>query len=80
MHTTAGYLLYAAATFRYVFDYRDRDVYWCTADVGWITGHTYVVYAPLANAATSVLVSHYHNGERTELDGFVAGNLSPKIV
>ncbi|XP_063373972.1 acetyl-coenzyme A synthetase [Cydia amplana] len=55
LHTTAGYLLYAATTFRYVFDYRDKDVYWCTADVGWITGHTYVVYAPLANAATSVL-------------------------
>lgn len=49
-------MLYAAATFRYVFDYQGRDVYWCTADVGWITGHTYVVYAPLANAATSVLV------------------------
>ncbi|XP_004929917.2 acetyl-coenzyme A synthetase isoform X2 [Bombyx mori] len=55
VHTTAGYLMYAAATFRYVFDYHRRDVYWCTADVGWITGHTYVVYAPLANAATSVM-------------------------
>ncbi|CAG9138082.1 unnamed protein product [Plutella xylostella] len=55
LHTTAGYLLYATTTFRYVFDYQDKDVYWCTADVGWITGHTYVVYAPLANAATSVL-------------------------
>ncbi|CAH2217831.1 jg2605, partial [Pararge aegeria aegeria] len=55
LHTTAGYLLYATATFRYVFDYRPQDIYWCTADVGWITGHTYVVYAPLANRATSVL-------------------------
>ncbi|XP_060535433.1 acetyl-coenzyme A synthetase [Cylas formicarius] len=55
LHTTAGYLLYAATTFKYVFDYRPDDVYWCTADVGWITGHTYVVYGPLANAATSVL-------------------------
>ncbi|CAH2035182.1 unnamed protein product, partial [Iphiclides podalirius] len=55
LHTTAGYMLYATATFRYVFDYRDKDIYWCTADVGWITGHTYVVYAPLANAATSVM-------------------------
>ncbi|CAB3225418.1 unnamed protein product [Arctia plantaginis] len=55
LHTTAGYMLYAAATFRYVFDHRDKDIYWCTADVGWITGHTYVVYAPLANAATSVM-------------------------
>lgn len=55
LHTTAGYLLYAATTFRYVFDYREKDIYWCTADVGWITGHTYVVYAPLANGATSVI-------------------------
>ncbi|XP_045531086.1 acetyl-coenzyme A synthetase [Pieris brassicae] len=55
LHTTAGYLLYAATTFRYVFDYQEKDVYWCTADVGWITGHTYVVYAPLANCATSVM-------------------------
>jgi len=58
LHTTAGYLLYAATTFKYVFDYRPGDVYWCTADVGWITGHTYVVYGPLANGATSVLVSN----------------------
>lgn len=55
LHTTGGYLLYAATTFKYVFDYRAGDVYWCTADVGWITGHTYVVYGPLANGATSVL-------------------------
>ncbi|XP_041986999.1 acetyl-coenzyme A synthetase [Aricia agestis] len=55
LHTTAGYLLHSATSFRYVFDYRDKDVFWCTADVGWITGHTYVVYAPLANAATSLV-------------------------
>ncbi|OWR40596.1 Acetyl-coenzyme A synthetase [Danaus plexippus plexippus] len=55
LHTIAGYMLYAATTFRYVFDYREKDIYWCTADVGWITGHTYVVYAPLANAATSLM-------------------------
>ncbi|CAB0035592.1 unnamed protein product [Trichogramma brassicae] len=55
LHTTAGYLIYAATTFKYVFDYHPGDVYWCTADIGWITGHTYVVYGPLANAATSVL-------------------------
>ncbi|XP_012144046.1 acetyl coenzyme A synthase isoform X1 [Megachile rotundata] len=55
LHTTAGYLIYAATTFKYVFDYHPGDVYWCTADVGWITGHTYVVYGPLANGATSVL-------------------------
>lgn len=57
LHTTGGYLLYAATTFKYVFDYKPNDVYWCTADVGWITGHTYVVYGPLAHAATSVIVS-----------------------
>ncbi|CAG9857907.1 unnamed protein product [Phyllotreta striolata] len=57
LHTTAGYMLYAATTFKYVFDYKPNDVYWCTADVGWITGHTYAVYGPLANGATSVLVS-----------------------
>ena len=57
LHTTGGYLIYAATTFKYVFDYHPGDVYWCTADIGWITGHTYVVYGPLANGATSVLVS-----------------------
>lgn len=56
LHTTAGYLIYAATTFKYVFDYHPGDVYWCTADVGWITGHTYVVYGPLANGATSIIV------------------------
>ncbi|XP_046604395.1 acetyl-coenzyme A synthetase [Neodiprion virginianus] len=55
LHTTAGYLIYAATSFKYVFDYHPGDVYWCTADIGWITGHTYVVYGPLANGATSVL-------------------------
>lgn len=55
LHTTGGYLLYAATTFKYVFDYHPGDVYWCTADVGWITGHTYVVYGPLANGATSIV-------------------------
>ncbi|XP_014601986.1 PREDICTED: acetyl-coenzyme A synthetase [Polistes canadensis] len=55
LHTTAGYLIYAATTFKYVFDYHPGDIYWCTADIGWITGHTYVVYGPLVNGATSVL-------------------------
>jgi acetyl-CoA synthetase len=55
MHTTGGYLTYAAFTHRYVFDYHEEDVYFCTADVGWVTGHSYVVYGPLANGATSVL-------------------------
>lgn len=57
LHTTAGYMIYAATTFKYVFDYHPGDVYWCTADIGWITGHTYVTYGPLANGATSVIVS-----------------------
>ena len=55
LHTSAGYLLQAAATFKYVFDYRDGEVFWCTADVGWVTGHSYIVYGPLANGATSLM-------------------------
>ena len=54
-HSTGGYLLYAAMTHRYVFDYQDGDIYWCTADVGWITGHSYIVYGPLANGATTLM-------------------------
>jgi acetyl-CoA synthetase len=55
LHTTGGYLLYAAITHKYVFDYHEGDVYWCTADVGWITGHSYIVYGPLANGAISLM-------------------------
>lgn len=55
MHTTAGYLLHVAMTHRYVFDYREGEVYWCTADVGWVTGHSYIVYGPLCNGATSLV-------------------------
>ena len=55
LHTTGGYLVYAAMTHQYIFDYHDGDIYWCTADVGWITGHTYIVYGPLANGATTVM-------------------------
>ncbi len=55
LHTTAGYLLGAKMTSKYIFDLRDEDVYWCTADVGWVTGHSYVVYGPLANGATSLM-------------------------
>ncbi|TRX57463.1 acetate--CoA ligase [Thalassomonas sp. M1454] len=54
-HSTGGYLLYAAMTHKYVFDYRDGDIYWCTADAGWITGHSYIFYGPLANAATTLV-------------------------
>jgi len=54
VHTTGGYLLYSAMTFKYAFDYKEDDVYWCTADVGWITGHSYMVYGPMVNAASQV--------------------------
>ncbi|SMH31971.1 acetate--CoA ligase [Maritimibacter sp. HL-12] len=55
LHTTGGYLLYAAMTHEYTFDYHDGDVFWCTADVGWVTGHSYIVYGPLANGATTLM-------------------------
>jgi acetyl-CoA synthetase len=55
LHTTAGYLVYVAMTHQYVFDYHDGDIYWCTADVGWVTGHSYIVYGPLANGATTLM-------------------------
>ncbi len=62
VHTTAGYMVYTAYTFKNVFQYKDDDIYWCTADIGWITGHSYIVYGPLANGATTVMfegVPHY---------------------
>ncbi|GIL40784.1 acetate--CoA ligase [Roseiterribacter gracilis] len=55
LHTTAGYLVWATMTFQYVFDYRDKEIYWCTADVGWVTGHSYIVYGPLASGATTLM-------------------------
>ncbi|PKH49377.1 acetate--CoA ligase [Tenacibaculum sp. Bg11-29] len=55
VHTTAGYMIYSAYTFKNVFQYKENDVYWCTADIGWITGHSYIVYGPLANGATTVM-------------------------
>ncbi len=55
LHTTAGYLVFASITHQYVFDYHDGDIYWCTADVGWVTGHSYIVYGPLANGATTLM-------------------------
>jgi len=55
LHTTGGYLLYVMQTFKWIFDYRDEDLFWCTADIGWITGHSYIVYAPLASGATSLM-------------------------
>jgi acetyl-CoA synthetase len=67
LHTTAGYLLGASYTHKMVFDLHDNDIYWCTADIGWVTGHSYIVYGPLANGATSVLfegVPHYPDRDR----------------
>jgi len=55
VHTTAGYMVYAAYTFKNVFNYKEEDIYWCTADIGWITGHSYIIYGPLANGATTVM-------------------------
>ncbi|MFA5957577.1 acetate--CoA ligase [Hyphomicrobium sp.] len=55
VHTTGGYLVYASMTHQYIFDYRDDDIYWCTADVGWVTGHSYIVYGPLANGGTTLM-------------------------
>jgi acetyl-CoA synthetase len=67
MHTTGGYMVYASMTHQYVFDYKDGDVYWCTADVGWVTGHSYIVYGPLANGATTLMfegVPNYPDASR----------------
>ena len=67
LHTCGGYLLYAAITHKYVFDYQDGDIYWCTADVGWVTGHSYIVYGPLCNAATTLMfegVPNYPSASR----------------
>ena len=67
LHTTGGYLLYATMTFKYVFDYQEDDVYWCTADIGWITGHSYLTYGPLANGATTLVfegVPNYPDASR----------------
>ncbi len=67
LHSTAGYLLQAAMTFKVVFDYRDGEVFWCSADVGWVTGHSYIVYGPLANGATSLMfegVPNYPDASR----------------
>ena len=67
LHTTGGYLVYASMTHQYVFDCHDGDIYWCTADVGWVTGHSYIVYGPLANGATTLMfegVPNYPNASR----------------
>ena len=55
VHTSAGYMVWASTTFKYVFDYKENDVFWCTADCGWITGHSYLTYGPMINGATQVV-------------------------
>ena len=55
LHTTGGYMVYASMTHQYIFDYKNKDVYWCTADIGWVTGHSYIIYGPLANGATTIM-------------------------
>ena len=55
LHTTGGYMVYAAMTHHYIFDYKKNDIYWCTADIGWVTGHSYIIYGPLANGATTIM-------------------------
>ncbi len=67
LHTTGGYLLFASLTHKYIFDYHDGDIYWCTADIGWVTGHSYIIYGPLANGATTLMfegVPHYPSWSR----------------
>ena len=55
LHTTGGYMVYASMTHQYIFDYKSKDIYWCTADIGWVTGHSYIIYGPLANGATTIM-------------------------
>ncbi len=87
LHTTAGYLLYVNQTFKYIFDYHPEDVFWCTADIGWITGHSYIVYGPLSNAATSVMfegVPTYPDNDRfwhvTEKFGVTIFYTAPTVI
>ena len=55
LHTTGGYMVYASMTHQYIFDYKAKDIYWCTADIGWVTGHSYIIYGPLSNGATTIM-------------------------
>jgi len=67
LHTTGGYMVYASITHQYIFNYRDKDIFWCTADIGWITGHSYIIYGPLANGATTIMfegVPNYPDSSR----------------
>ncbi len=67
LHTTGGYMVYASMTHQYIFDYKNRDVYWCTADIGWVTGHSYIIYGPLSNGSTTIMfegVPNYPSSSR----------------
>ena len=67
LHTTGGYLVYASMTHEYIFNYKDKDIYWCTADIGWVTGHSYIIYGPLSNGATTIMfegVPNYPDSSR----------------
>jgi len=67
LHTTGGYMVYASMTHQYVFDYKNKDIYWCTADIGWVTGHSYIIYGPLSNGATTIMfegVPNYPDSSR----------------
>ena len=67
LHTTGGYMVYASMTHQYIFNYKDKDVYWCTADIGWITGHSYIIYGPMANRAITMMyegVPNYPDSSR----------------
>ena len=55
LHTTGGYMVYASMTHQYIFDYKKNDIYWCSADIGWVTGHSYIIYGPLSNGATTIM-------------------------
>ena len=67
LHTTGGYMVYASMTHQYIFDYKANDIYWCTADIGWVTGHSYIIYGPLSNGATTIMfegVPNYPDSSR----------------
>ena len=67
LHTSGGYIVYASMTHQYIFDYKANDIYWCTADIGWVTGHSYIIYGPLSNGATTIMfegVPNYPDSSR----------------
>ena len=75
VHSTAGYMVYTAYTFNNVFAYEKNDIYWCTADIGWITGHSYIVYGPLLNGATTIMFEGFPPTQTPEDFGKLLKNL-----